>query len=209
VADDQPAQEETDRWTRFYEARDGQPVRPLLTRVLGFIAEAGGRPGRAIDLGCGEGTDTVELLKQGWNVLALDSSEEGIARTRQRAAAVGLGEQLETQCAQFEEIDSLPSAGLVYAGVSLPFCAAEHFGRLWQQILAAVQPAGWIAAQFFGPNDTWAGNDGMTFHSREELTQLFAEFDVRVFEEFDEDGQAVSGPKHWHRFDVIAAPVAG
>ena len=29
--------------------------------------------------------------------------------------------------------------------------------------------------------------------------------DVRVFDERDEDGQAVSGPKHWHVFDVIAA----
>jgi len=34
---------------------------------------------------------------------------------------------------------------------------------------------------------------------------LFDRFDVQLLHEQDEDGAAVSGPKHWHVFHVIAS----
>jgi hypothetical protein len=46
----------------------------------------------------------------------------------------------------------------------------------------------------------------MTFQSREEVEALLDGFDICSFVEQDEDGQAVSGPKHWHVFHVIARP---
>jgi len=193
-------------WTKYYEARRSQSVRSLLTRALELFAAAGREPGRAIDLGCGEGTDTLELLQRGWRVLAVDSSEEGISRTRDLAEAAALTELLETRCAGFEDLGALPSVDLVYSAVSLPFCAPAHFEGLWQRIRAAVEPSGWISVQLFGPNDTWATNVLMTFLSRDGVEELLAGLEVHVLDERDEDGQAVSGPKHWHVFDVIAGP---
>lgn len=191
-------------WNNFYEATSGRDVRPLLLRTLELMESAGRGPGLAVELGCGDGTDTAELLRRGWRVVAIDASEEGIARTSARAQELGLADSLETRHARFEELDDLPSADLVYSAVSLPFCPPAHFSDLWCQIRAA---AGWIAVQFFGPNDTWFGNPALSFHSREEVEHLFDGLEIRSFEERDEDGQAVSGPKHWHIFDVIA--VAG
>ena len=194
-------------WNRFYEARGVQPVRPLLTRTLDLREGGGLGPGQAIDLGCGEGTDTAELLSRGWRVVAIDASEEGITRTRSRAEALGLADGLDARQARFEDLDGLPPADLVYSAVGLPFCAPEHFGDLWRHIRAAAdaEDGGWVAVQLFGPNDTWADNPRLNFHSRDEVEKLFAGLEIRSFEERDEDGHAISGPKHWHIFDVIAS----
>ncbi|MEJ1932020.1 class I SAM-dependent methyltransferase [Nostoc sp. NIES-2111] len=37
-------------------------------------------PRFAVDLGCGDGRDTVELLRRGWRVLGIDGAQEAIAR---------------------------------------------------------------------------------------------------------------------------------
>lgn len=44
----------------------------------------------------------------------------------------------------------------------------------------------------------------MTFHTEEQVRRMFEGFEVEYFYEMDEDGKAVSGPKHWHVFTVIA-----
>jgi SAM-dependent methyltransferase len=44
------------------------------------------RPGRALDLGCGEGADSVWLAEHGWQVTAVDVSATAIGRARALAA---------------------------------------------------------------------------------------------------------------------------
>ena len=156
-------------WTKYFDARSGSggEARPLLLRTLGMMKDAGYEPGVAVDLGCGEGTDTEHLLRTGWRVVAVDGSEEGVERTAARAEALNLSDSLDARAVPFEKLDELPAADLVFAAVSLPFCPPAHFGDLWQAVRNSVGGrGGWIAAQFFGPNDTWADNPGMTIHPR-------------------------------------------
>lgn len=141
-----------------------------MIRALELLATAGRGRGVAVDLGCGEGTDTAELLRAGWRVVAVDASEDGIGRTFARAESLGLSAALDTRRVPFEALDDLPPADLVYAAVSLPFCPPGHFEGLWQLVRNTVAARnGWIAAQFFGPNDSWADNPALTFHNREEV----------------------------------------
>ena len=44
-------------------------------------------PGRALDLGCGTGTDAIYLTSQGWEVTGVDYVPRAIAAARSRAAA--------------------------------------------------------------------------------------------------------------------------
>ncbi|MFF4156163.1 class I SAM-dependent methyltransferase [Streptomyces sp. NPDC001678] len=46
--------------------------------------------GRIIDLGCGEGRDSLYLLSQGHDVVSVDVSHTALARARERAAAANL-----------------------------------------------------------------------------------------------------------------------
>ncbi|MCB0080138.1 MAG: class I SAM-dependent methyltransferase, partial [Caldilineaceae bacterium] len=156
----------------------------------------------AIDLGCGEGTDTRALLQRGWQVLAIDREPEAITRV-QTMTPPALQPQLQTAIAAFEAV-TLPTADLLYAGYSLPFCPPPHFAPLWQKIVRAINPGGRFVGQIFGDRDEWRTNQQMTFLTEAATRALFTGFVLEYVYEIDEDGEAFSGPKHWHYFDIIA-----
>ena len=79
-------------WARYYDASGDEPRDTLLA-----AADAFDTPGVAVDLGCGAGRDTVELLRRGWRVVAIDSEAEAIRRLREKT---GDDERLETQGAR-------------------------------------------------------------------------------------------------------------
>jgi len=47
------------------------------------------KPGRALDVGCGGGTYSLYLARQGYDVTAIDFMPEAVAMTRQRAVEAG------------------------------------------------------------------------------------------------------------------------
>jgi tellurite methyltransferase len=183
-------------WARYYDAAGAEPRETLLTALEGFAA-----PGVAVDLGCGTGRDTLELLRRGWRVVAIDSEPEAIKRLR---AKVGDEERLQTQVARYEDA-ALPSCDLVNASWSLPFCAAEVFGVVWERTVDSLRPGGRFCGQLFGERDEWSTEDDMTFHTRAQAEALFNLFQLERFDEVEEDGKTALGkPKHWHVFNVVA-----
>jgi SAM-dependent methyltransferase len=75
-------------WDARYAESDriwsGNPNVALVAQVSGL------RPGRALDLGCGEGADVVWLARQGWQVTAVDISGVALARAAEHAAEAGV-----------------------------------------------------------------------------------------------------------------------
>ena len=62
--------DERDIWSRFYRANVGRAPRPLFVEALALAApQPTGAPRQAVDLGCGDGTETLALLQHGWQVL--------------------------------------------------------------------------------------------------------------------------------------------
>lgn len=191
-------------WEMYYRAVAGRPLRELFVTATPFLPPAAphNRSLVAIDLGCGDGTETLELLARGWTVLAVDLSPGGVARLRESVAPADR-KRLSTRVAPYSAVE-LPAADLVYAGLSLPFCAPGEFEEVWRRITSAIRPDGLFVGHLFGPNDTWAGTPDMTFHTRAQVDALLADFEIEGLREEDDDGEAVSGPKHWHVFHVIA-----
>jgi 2-polyprenyl-3-methyl-5-hydroxy-6-metoxy-1,4-benzoquinol methylase len=72
--------------------------------VRARVADA--EPGRAVDLGCGNGRNAVWLARRGWHVEAVDISAVGIEQAQQRAERAGVhvawevGDALEWQPAE-------------------------------------------------------------------------------------------------------------
>ena len=164
---------------------------------------------RAIDLGCGEGRDTLELLRRGWTVLAIDGHPEAFERLMIRPdllALPGARERLDTVLSGFEGLRlARDSAELVNASFALPFCLPRHFEALWSQVVGALVAGGRFAGQFFGERDTWAALPDRSHHTRAEVERLLSGFEIEHFVEDEKDGQTVEGSaKHWHVFHVVA-----
>ena len=65
-------------------------------------------------------------------------------------------------------------------------------------------PGAIFAGQLFGTRDSWAADPGMTFQDRSEITRLLDGLQVLELHEAERDGEAYSGPKHWHTYDILA-----
>jgi len=82
-------------WDTRYCERDeamwsGRPNGRLVAEVADLV------PGRALDVGCGEGADAIWLARSGWTVTAIDISE--VALSRAQAAAERAGAAVEWVC---------------------------------------------------------------------------------------------------------------
>jgi tellurite methyltransferase len=193
----------TGTWQRYYAAAGDEP-RPTLVDALARHEAEGRAPGLAVDLGCGSGRDTVELLRRGWRVVAVDAERAGIEALEARPEAVEADGRLETVVATFAEA-RWPDADLVNASFSLPFMPPPEFTAVWARLVASLRPGGRFAGHLFGVRDEWAPAPDMTFLTRAEAEALFDGFEVESFEEIERDGPgALVASKRWHGFFVVA-----
>ena len=121
------------RYARVAQVWSGQPNQALVDEVTGLP------PGRALDVGCGEGADAVWLAGQGWHVTALDVSQVALDRAARHAEQAGA--QVQWVHAAF--LDAPLPAG-TFDLVTAQYPALLHTpGRdAERKLLAAVAPGG-------------------------------------------------------------------
>ncbi len=193
----------TDGWGPYYDAAKSGTPRPTLLQALDLFDSRPAEGRLAVDLGCGEGRDTVELLRRGWRVLAIDAEPEAISRLRSRPEAAR-NDLLETEVATFEEAD-WPEPALVNASYALPFCPPAAFPAVWAHVVESLPPGGRFCGQLFGDRDEWASDPELTTQTHEEVERLLEPFEAERFDEVEEDGETALGkPKHWHLFHIVA-----
>ncbi len=80
-------------WDARYSGSDlvwgSEPNRFVAAELEGL------EPGRALDVACGEGRNTVWLARQGWHATGVDFSAAGVGRAVQLAAAGGVSDETE------------------------------------------------------------------------------------------------------------------
>ena len=191
-------------WIEYYNNhRNSKPTPTLLKGLKYFNDGKLSLRKKSIDIGCGQGTDVAELLRQGWDVLAVDKetkAEEIIINSFSKFH----GKQLTTIVQEMETI-IIPKVSLVNASFSLPFCNPNKFSDLWEEIITKLTIGGIFCGQLFGLEDSWASNKDMTFHHRNSLDTLFRNFRIHYFHEENSVSKTSSGEeKNWHIFDLVA-----
>lgn len=192
-------------WPKYYQAVAGKGPRDTLLKALEFFDKEPPPPSPrlAIDLGCGSGRDTFELLNRNWRVLATDSHPLAI-ELLQANVPDSHRPRLECRVAGFKDLD-LPRADLVNASYALPFCEPADFAGLWHRIERSLPPGARFCGQFFGDRDSWASLPDRSHQTRQEVERLLKDFIIEHFNEVENREPSATGEiKDWHIFHVVA-----
>ncbi len=214
-------------WPGYFNAVEGKPARETLVKALtlfeGEDAKGGKKRERtAIDLGCGEGRDTRELLRRKgrarWMLFVTDGSARGVDILLDSLRPAEHARVCAVQCV----MESLPriypgsvpvglkerateQVDLVNASFSLPFCPMRELPKLWAWIDRRIKPGGRFAGQLFGDRDTWAHARKTTGISRTKVERMFRGYVFEELREEEKDDQTSMGElKHWHVFHIVA-----
>jgi tellurite methyltransferase len=195
-------QDKSARWAAYYETlRERPPRRTLLAALDRFGDGAAGF--LAVDLGCGDGRDVIEMLRRGWRVVAVDAEAEALRQLQARPLPAD--HELTPIQARFEDVPLPIGLSLVNSSFAMPLCEPEAFHRLWERIREALPSGGRFSGQWYGPLDSWVGRPGMTFVGRDDAVAMLDGLDLEMFEEEEDDGVTPRGnAKHWHIFHIVA-----
>ncbi|MFC5679501.1 SAM-dependent methyltransferase [Aeromicrobium endophyticum] len=126
-------------WDERYGADDriwsGQPNPQLVDRVAGMT------PGRALEVGAGEGADAVWLARQGWEVTAFDVSQVALDKGARHAVEAGVADRITWERVDLSTWVGRPGA---FDLVSAQFMYLDQPGlaTLYRQLGDAVAPGG-------------------------------------------------------------------
>ncbi len=96
----QAAQEWDERYAELSESKwSGSPNGSLVEEIQGLS------PGRVLEVGCGEGADSIWLAQKGWTVTAVDISTVVIERAKLRAADNGASVDFQQRDISIEPFD--------------------------------------------------------------------------------------------------------
>jgi SAM-dependent methyltransferase len=131
VGNGEPAWDE--RYASTEQMWSGQPNSALVTEVGGL------EPGRALDVGCGEGADAIWLTTKGWRVTAIDVSEVAL----QRAARAAEQTDVSVEWVHAGLLDTpLPSSGFDLVSAQYPALLRTPTHDAGRALVAAVGSGG-------------------------------------------------------------------
>lgn len=115
-------------------------------------------PGKALDLGCGEGGDALWLASRGWQVLGVDVSDVALTRLAETVSAAGAAERITLQHANIATdftagTYDLVSAQFLHSPIGFPR------EQVLRRATAAVAPGGLLLVVGHADVPPWGGHD--------------------------------------------------
>ncbi len=140
-------------WTGYYDAQEGREPRELLMEVLRAF-DAHHRVGSAVDLGCGDGTDSLALLGEAGMCSSIDAQDDG-SGVSARGSRTNRPRGRRPSCPRCRP--SICPRRTSCSRASASRSARRRRSRnLWARIRASLRPRGRFAGELFGDRDTWA-----------------------------------------------------
>jgi SAM-dependent methyltransferase len=168
----------------------GDQPSPSLALYLQKYSVQGG--GAGLDLGCGQGRNTLYLARMGFAMVGVDDSAEAIARLTEQADLQKL--DVVGQVADMAQVSIEPNRyNLIVANTSLDHLTAAQGERLAQAMIAGLAPGGYLFVSVFMVNDPGCDAQGREasetasyvkhYYRQDELKQQFAELNLLAYQE--------------------------
>jgi len=176
------------------------------TRPSALAREAGeltGHQARVLDLGCGEGRDSVFLAEQGHDVVGLDLSLEGLRKAARLAEDRGV--RVPWVCAALPHLPVRGPFDLVYSCGSIHYVARDDRGALFARLRGLTRPGGHHAHVVFTERRIYREkNEVVHYFTPDELREAYRGWIILRHEE----GLipcAQDGVRHVHSVETLLA----
>ena len=159
---------ERDWWDSFYEDK-AKPcpffVAPPDESLVTFVRNGRIPPGRALDLGCGNGRNAIFLARHGFSVDAVDFSQTAVDWPAQRVANAGVSVRLLRQSV-FELAVEPASYSLVYDSGCFHHIAPHRRNSYVHISASALAKDGWFGMACFRPEGGSGYSDDEVYERR-------------------------------------------
>ena len=195
IADESPAEAWNARYRETASLWTPEPNALLVQFAAGLA------PGRALDVGAGEGRNAIWVASRGWRVSALDVSDVALARAAEHAAAAGV--RLECVTADWREHPFGESAFELVV-VSFMHPQPDERDSLFERARRALAPAGhlFVVGVDVVDHGRRGPPDRERLYTPQRLRGALRGFDVLRCEQHESEQEHRTGRRHVT--DVVA-----
>jgi 2-polyprenyl-3-methyl-5-hydroxy-6-metoxy-1,4-benzoquinol methylase len=173
---------EVERWNRILTAPNPRFNTAPNTFLVDMIK--GVRPGRALDVGMGQGRNSIFLAQQGWEVVGFDPADRAVAAAQEQAARLGV--TITTRVARAEDFDWGTAQ---WDLIVLSYVGGREFVT---NVVRSLRPGGMLLVEGFHRDATKTGPiGGAVVFDTNELLKLYNA--LRVIRYEDTNGVADFG----------------
>jgi len=182
----------TDGWrvmfNKIYTAPNGGFSTEPSALLVGAVSER--TPGRALDVGAGQGRNSVFLAMRGWNVTGFDISDEGLKVAQQNAKKAGVKIATVVQSLQSFDMGRGQWDLIVITYEPAPLVSRDYV----QKLATALRPGGLVVVESFASDAGAKQRRPVDIDPQEMLRAFLAAPDLRVLRFED-----VVGTPEWTR----------
>ena len=158
--------------------------------------------GSILDLGCGSGRDSIEFIKQGYNVTAVDGSKEMVT-----AASKIISQQVI--CSRFEELKLTETFNGIWACASLLHVNKNHIVDVIKNISCNLKDNGVFYMSFKYGEDEYIDENGRYFncYTEETFKEMIAQVSKLKIKNIYKSGDTLGGRNNLEWLNILCIKV--